>query len=217
VGLGPPRFFGANSSLLVLEHLVSGMRLSHTVEQEESIRRAARWIGTFHRHARPLPFLRRLDAAYYLQWPETLMSDGGSVHRRYPRVARICAGFPSMVDLLVRTPQVVIHGEYYPKNVLISDGVACPVDWETAAVGAGELDAVSLAEGWGDPIEEMSAREYLRARWDDAPPADAGRVLDVARLHWGFRWAAEDIRSGNEVEDYHADRIELAGRRLGLA
>ena len=47
----------------------------------------------------------------------------------------------------------MIHGEYYPHNILFQSGVVRPVDWETAALAPGEIDLATLCEGW--PPEEI--------------------------------------------------------------
>lgn len=52
---------------------------------------------------------------------------------------------------MLESPRVIIHGEYYPVNVLFSDEIVLPVDWESTAVAMGEKDSASLSEAW--PIE----------------------------------------------------------------
>lgn len=96
---------------------------------------------------------------------------------------------------LAKLPRTVIHGEFYPSNVLIADsGRVCPVDWETAALGPGLIDVAALATGWGDGDRETLTscyREELLLAGDDAPPlAEMLVQLDWCRLHLARRWLA---------------------------
>jgi aminoglycoside phosphotransferase (APT) family kinase protein len=82
----------------------------------------------------------------------------------------------------------VVHGELCPQNVLVARGVVCPVDWESAAWGAGEVDLAALTDGWPEDVVRACASAYQQARWPDGPPPGFERRLAAARLHNEFRW-----------------------------
>jgi hypothetical protein len=55
-----------------------------------------------------------------------------------------------------------------------------PVDWESAAVAAGEIDLAALTEGWPPGFVEQCELEYQRARWPEGPPTGFERRLAAA-------------------------------------
>ena len=59
-----------------------------------------------------------------------------------------------------RKRETVIHGEFYPKNVLIHDGIVCPIDWESTAISVGEIDLAALTENWSEEIVQQCKIEY---------------------------------------------------------
>ena len=62
------------------------------------------------------------------------------------------------------------------------------MDWESAAIGAGEIDLASLTDGWPTEIAESCEREYAAARWPQGPPPEFAERLALAKLYWGLRW-----------------------------
>ena len=99
---------------------------------------AARWLGEFHREQAqrlhsPDGFLTAYDEAYYRGWLERALEFQPS---RPDWLTALADGFGRCVQLL--EPDTVVHGEYYPQNVLVEDGLVYPVDWESAALGPGD-------------------------------------------------------------------------------
>jgi Phosphotransferase enzyme family len=142
---------------LILEHLDKTLRVSHTPEPAETMSAAARWIGRFHSmtkehfsHA-PMPFVNRYDAEYYLGWARRTSLFAGHWHQHYPCLMSLCERFEELALLLMTAPALLIHGEYYSSNILFRNETVYPVDWESAASAAGEIDLASLTEGW--PVE----------------------------------------------------------------
>jgi thiamine kinase-like enzyme len=86
----------------------------------------------------------------------------------------------------------VIHGEYYPSNILFCGSRVLPVDWESAAAVAGEIDLAALTEAWPRKASQECELEYCRARWLDGAPGDFGRRLAAARFYMAFRWLSDD-------------------------
>ena len=223
-----PRFYGTytddarSGTWLVLEYLDGGHDLVETPEPEAELL-AARWIGRFHAaqegHAvsAPVAFLNRCDAAYYSGWARRAAAVVRPWHGRYPWVGTLCERFEGMLDLLSASPLTVIHGEYYPLNILVRGSVVYPVDWESAAVGAGEIDLASLTEGWPEEGARRIAQEYQRARWPDGPPAEFEQRLAMSRLYLSFRWLADGPEPvcGESVA-WYLRRLRSAGKRCGL-
>ena len=104
--------------------------------------------------------------------------------------------FARVARLLVEGSLTVIHGEYYPDNVLVRETVVHPVDWQTAAVAAGEIDLAALTERWPRGVAEQCENAYRRARWGDRTPASFHETLLAARLYLHFRWPGDRRRRG---------------------
>jgi aminoglycoside phosphotransferase (APT) family kinase protein len=184
---------------------------------------AARWIGQFHGIAKehfsnaPMAFLNRYGAEYYLGWARRTSLFAGHWHQRFPCLTTLCERFEELVVLLLRAPPALIHGEYYSSNVLFRNGIVYPVDWESAALAAGEIDLASLTEGWPVEIVRQCEHEYQRARWPEGSPDDFELTLAAARLYLHFRWLGD--RPESTAAEYHLWRFEelrSASERLGV-
>jgi aminoglycoside phosphotransferase len=126
-------------------------------------------------HAQPTdgfaPFTR-LD-------PDQLVSAGALVRAARPDLASVTDG---LVDVLLRTaptpgPNVLLHGDLHPKNVLVHDNGVSLVDFDEASVGpaAAELGGL-LARLWCprprdaiDPVTAQAAAAALLAAYDRRP------------------------------------------------
>lgn len=225
LGVTAPRLFGAagargRKAWLALEFVDDAERLEHA--GDVGFVPAGRWIGEFHRKSAALvrkpaaTHLVRYDAAYYAGWARRF--------RRFTRatphargLAPLCERFDEVIDTLLAAPQVVIHGEYYPKNILLSGGRIHPVDWETAAVAAGEIDLASLTEGWPEETAARCVRAYRAARWPRGSAAGFGRRLDAARVYLAIRWLGDlpQSHTGRGARSLFA-QLRTAGQRLGL-
>ena len=101
---------------------------------------AARWIGEFHaaNEARAAEasrsFLTAYDAAYYRGWPRRAFRLARRLDLPLPWLRTLCKRIEEEIVALAQLPQTVIHGEYYPHNIMFQAGVIRPVDWETAAI-----------------------------------------------------------------------------------
>jgi thiamine kinase-like enzyme len=111
----------------------------------------------------------------------------------------------------------VIHGEFYPANILMQGESVCPVDWESAAVAAGEIDLATVTEDWPDEYVEECNRVYCQARWPDGAPAAFERTLLAAQLYLWFRWLGDEqeVTTCAGVE-WCLERIRTVAERLGL-
>jgi aminoglycoside phosphotransferase (APT) family kinase protein len=181
----------------VLEYLEGSTRVSK-LSTEHGVIPAATWIGLFHRiydsrASTDLPaWLRPYDATYYQSWADRTRDFASQLGVSLPWLPELCERIPETFAPLA-ADRVVIHGEFYPHNVLARDRVIYPVDWETAALGAGEIDLAALTEGWPDDISTHCERAYATARWPDGAPESFALSLMLARLYLVLRWLGDRL------------------------
>jgi aminoglycoside phosphotransferase (APT) family kinase protein len=205
LGVPVPRCYGAYSDgsgeggLLVLEYLDESLRVSKSSDPTAMVR-AARWLATFHAagHGYLGPvrdgvgsFLNVYDRAYYRGWARRTSQFAGAWHDRFPWLSELWERAEGALALLLESPPTVIHGEFYPLNILDHRGAVYPVDWESAAVAAGEIDLATLTEDWPPEVARACQAEYGRTRWPNGPPASLERRLDAARLYLLLRWLGD--------------------------
>jgi hypothetical protein len=171
--LGTAKFYGAADEQLYIEK-VEGKELWQFGELAVW-QRVARWLAEMHAalsdQADQLHLLR-YDRDFYRLWlsrAETISGDLGLVAQIYNDV----------VERLLALPQALIHGDFYPSNVLVADARICPVDWELAAVGPPLVDLAALTTGW--PEEDQKA---IVGAYGDV----SSEALDCCRLHLAVRW-----------------------------
>jgi aminoglycoside phosphotransferase (APT) family kinase protein len=207
---------------LILEYLDGSLRLPKA-PQPRSLLEAARWIGRFHstnepRVSRPAAsFLSRYDSEYYLGWACRTVEYAHGLQPVLPWLEPLCGRFQQCAEILLSGPQTIIHGEFYPHNILVSDGIIYPIDWESAAIAAGEIDLAMLTEGWNPDDVRRCEAEYRQARWNGVTPRDFVRRLAVARLYQSLRWLGErrdwTLNKGNR---YYFDQLRAIGEELQL-
>jgi hypothetical protein len=237
-GIGP-RFYGAvvdddrGRYCLILER-IRGVELWQVGEIDvwEDV---ARWLAGFHRRfrdeledvRRANPLLLDYGTDLWAIWPRRAaarLADDGDP--RLSELCRIIAHYGTVIDALVSGPHTLVHGEFYPSNVLVDragDEVQVwPVDWEMAATGPPWLDLAALVEGWdaaGQARLVAAYHEALTAGLDDGPTIDEVRSgLDCCRLHLTLQWIgwARDWRPPEaHARDWVGTALDL-GERLGL-
>lgn len=222
-----PIFYGSHTEVATGEtwlflKYTNGMRLPK-VPGLSWLSTAARWIGQFHavNQARlqdeSLSMLKRYDADYYAGWLRRTSLFAGPLHQKFPWLEVLCDKEDEIVSALLVLPPTVIHGEYTPHNVLIHNGAMCPVDWESAAVGVGELDLVTLTDKWPAEIVQACELEYQRARYPAGAPADFTQLLALIRLLLHFRWLGDRSDwTADEDRRWRFDELRAAGEQLGF-
>jgi thiamine kinase-like enzyme len=74
---------------------------------------------------------------------------------------------------------------------LVHKGTIRPVDWESAAVAAGEIDLATILHWWKPDVVATCIAAYSYARWPEGPPAGFESRLAAARIYRGLRWLGE--------------------------
>jgi hypothetical protein len=158
---------------------------------------AAHWAGRFHRKTSicgavcPPQSIKIYTRQYYLGWVHRTLKSSHS----FPRVRKwldpLCEQSSELLAPLLDPPHCIIHGEFYPHNVLFHRGRVCPVDWESAAAAAGEIDIASLTEDWPAETVRDCITAYQQERWPKGVPPDFARRLRAARLYFCFRWLGD--------------------------
>jgi len=225
LGVTVPRLYGGHGddvdcqSWMALQ-CVPGTRINRQHLEPPGVVRAAKWIGDFHRRTEKLAaepvsrFLTELDAQYLLRWPEQLLKQESAVIEELPWLQELIARFQADVGLLLSDP-VVVHGEYYPDNILCADGVVYPVDWQSTAIGAGEIDLAVLTHGsWKSQTVEECKLAYQTARWPEGPSAEFETRLALARVAWLCRVLV--ALPGRISRSTYLDEFRSAGRALGV-
>jgi aminoglycoside phosphotransferase (APT) family kinase protein len=218
IGGATPVFYGHytdpnnGTTWLMIEYMDSCLRLSMGPLPDVLIG-AARWLGEFHtalehRLARaPLAFLNRYTEEYYVGWARRACEFAGPSHTRFPWFKALCENFEKLVYALLEAPQTVIHGEFYPKNVLIRNGTIFPVDWESAAVAAGQIDLTALTQGW--PADTVTECELAYPGFD--------HTLDAARIYFHLRWLGDKpSRTMLDSSQWHFEKLRSKGEKCGL-
>ena len=225
-GAGPPYYgtFGGGSAgpLALVLGFLDGASWVHKAPDGAAMRRAARWIGRFHARNQgrlataPAPPLNRYTAAYYRGWARRTWRFAAPWRGRWPWLGRVCERFEHDPGPLVESPPTIIHGEYYPENVLYRAGAIYPVDWESAAIGPGAIDLAALTDDWPAEVIRACESEYRRARWPEGPPADSERTLPLARLYLLFRWLGDRPQwTRHEGALRTFERLRAAAEHLG--
>jgi hypothetical protein len=174
------------------------------------------------------PLLLRYDAGLLRRWIERaqeFVGRPGAGHERRD-MARLAAASETVIERLATVPVTLVHGEFYPSNVLIGDRAngrrVCPVDWEVAGVGPGLLDLAALVAGWAPAQQREIARSYLsalRPRQGWPPNEDTFLTLldyfqlarNVQWLGWSPHWAPPP----EHARDWLGEAMHLV-KRLGL-
>jgi hypothetical protein len=164
------------------------------------------------------------DDVFYWQWLERAREFASRSHSRLRSRQRgaeprrvldgIARRYASVVARLTAMPRTVIHGEFYPCNILIRGtgprARVCPVDWELTAIGPGLIDLAALMTGWDDRAQRALARAYR----------DAARETQAQETKTRQeRPLPVSINGGRSSRDFQADldccRLHLAVRMLG--
>lgn len=179
--------------------------VNHLVHYDEKL------LGTWMTRAEA--FIRR-DQGY----------DSPEGRRRFSRLAD---HYDRVIDRLLELPKSLIHGEFFPSNVILrpaaTDRTICPVDWEMAAVGPGLIDLAALTAGkWRSEQKRAMIAAYRRGLElaDDSPPSvsELLEAVDYCQLHLSVQllgWAADWSPPQRHTQNWLGEAVRLSGA-LGL-
>ncbi|MBI4419386.1 MAG: phosphotransferase [Gemmatimonadetes bacterium] len=149
---------------------------------------------------RETDFLPRYDQARYrgcIDRVESLVPLLGPAERRL--VERALDTYVLSMDRLGALPRSVIHGQLFGHNILLRmhgpERRIMVLDWETAAVGPGLFDLVSLTAGEWTAGERRAMRvayfeEYQRLSGERLAWGTFCRDLDRVALYHALEWIA---------------------------
>jgi aminoglycoside phosphotransferase (APT) family kinase protein len=208
-----------DSTWLVLEHLDDAIRVKKSTDPAAMLD-AARWIARFHARSESLAapaataFLNRLHRHYFAGWASRAWGLGIKATCADRSLFHLTESFGDLVAPLLESAPVIIHGEYYPNNILYGEGRPYPIDWESAAISAGEIDIACLTDGWSADVVEACDREYAAVRWPDGPPEAHEDALRIARTYMHLRWLGDEaFRHDQGWEAWRIDRLHSLLRR----
>jgi aminoglycoside phosphotransferase (APT) family kinase protein len=201
-GVSSPALFGAvvapeHSRLWLVLERVRG----HVLWREGDLSvwaRAAAWLARAHTRLAAVA-VARAGAARLLRHDADLMLEWPARAARFGRLQGALAGLPSryepVVEHLMALPVTLLHGEFYPSNVMVRTGAGrrrvCPLDWELAGLGPGLLDLAALTAGhWTGGQRRAIALAYHAALPRSVRPArdELLASLDLCRLHVAVQW-----------------------------
>jgi len=206
---------------------VDGLELRH-VGAFQAWEAAAAWIGCFH-HAF-LPTAEGLadsakllvyDEHFYWRWMERALRFARPDREASAALMHVARHYGPVVDRLMHLPRTVIHGEFYPSNILIASGMdrrrVCPVDWEMTALAPGLMDLASLSAGWGTKARRALAAAYSRSTPDGRrmTPDDTRDFfvnLACCRLHLAIKmlgWSGDWAPPPQHACDWLAEAVTI--------
>ena len=221
-----PRFYAAaagpaGEAWLIVAYLEGAVRLRDSHDPTHWTL-AADWSGRCHaahdarRGRTTLSPLNAYDLPYYVGWARRTVEYAGEFGAQFPWLSDVCRRAEAALPELLEAPQVLIHGEYYPKNLLVCDGKIFPVDWESAARGPGEIDLAALTDGCDPPVIRACERAYQLARWPGGAPPAFERTLALARLYVHLRWLGDHPGPKLRRRFWRYEEVRALGERLRL-
>jgi hypothetical protein len=200
--------------------------------------RVAAWLARAHlilaeparRGGKRSTHLLRHNRKFYHHWMNRAREFVGHRDKSPDRSAgkaidRIGQNYDCVVERLLNLPPTIIHGEFFPSNVLLEQFETetprvCAVDWEMAAYGPGLIDLAALISGnWTPEQRDAMIQNYysalsdeLRDKWDfDTFKTD----LDCCRLHQAIQflgWSRDWSAPPEHAQDWLDEAVTVAGQ-----
>ena len=187
---------------------------------------AAAWAARFHAATLHLPdsaarFLPRYDYEHYRQCVSGVQKLLPNLEARDREiVSRGLECYENRLDWFTALPCTVIHGQFFGKNVMLRkrnpEHRIAVIDWETAAIGPGAFDLVSLSAGnwtkeqrlalWRAYFEQYQADAGCQLDWDTFC-LDLGGVSLYHALGWLAWWQGRGFSHNFGVWVKELDRV----------
>lgn len=200
----------------------------------------ARWLAEFHDELAASPFtaqrgakaarLLRYDRDFFELWRRR--SEKAVARRR--RLAaptrrqfrRLVDQYDRVIGHLAAMPATVLHGEFYPSNVMLRRAGCgrriCPLDWELCGVGPGALDLAALSSGkWPESSKLQMIGAYREALANGASRPSLAELTEMVKrcqLHLCLQmlgWAPDWSPPKGHSQDWLRESLRL-GNELGL-
>lgn len=112
------------------------------------------------------PLLVRHDEAYFLRRAELAVLEMAAFSTSSEdRLRRVVDSYGPVVEAMVSQPVCLVHGGYWPANVILAEEGAsqrvCPIDWELAALGSPLYDLATLVDGFASPELDRLLGAYV--------------------------------------------------------
>lgn len=227
IGVTVPRCHGliedptSGHRCVVLEYVADAIPVSRD-EPPAGIYAAAAWIGRFHRltedwlATRPLPFLQQTGLEDALAWAARVRDFARNVGFEEPWLGSLCESYERLVGVLFADRPVVVHGEYYPSNILARGARIDPIDWESACIGPGETDLAALTRFWPADVANRSEQVYVASRWPRGAPRNLAQRLRAARLFEAMRQVGSHPAHMRHKAQRFFNMLRATGRGLGV-
>ena len=167
----------------------------------------AGWLGGLHRRLGALnrqalcrqARLLQYNREWYTVWLDRALhffAANDPVPSRRGRAALrwLAERYHKVIERLLSLPQTVIHGEFYPSNVLVAGSlahpVACPLDWEMTAVGPSVVDVAALTSGeWRSQDRRAAIAAYVEGSGASHDTfAEVAESVEYAQIHLAVQW-----------------------------
>ena len=209
---GKCHFNENNETLLLLDFLEGSISLKGNPDINLYLN-AASWIALMHNYfEEKVPsFVKVYDRAYYTIWP-TRMENEPAILIAQPWLHDVIHYFRDHIHILTEARQTLIHGEFYSKNILMRDGIAYPVDWESAACAPAEIDLASIIEARKEDVVARIRDSYIAARFKNIEfdKKDFEKRLWMAQLYLHFRFFFP------KRESWRYDHIHALAKKLEI-
>jgi Ser/Thr protein kinase RdoA (MazF antagonist) len=236
-GLGTPELIGGwasndnDTAVMVLEQ-VEGTPLAE-IGDFTVWEAAARWLARMHAvfSARPPRLPASGSRTSLVSYDRELLAAAG--RRGLERAAKhalgsaeVCVALGARHEYALRALELatptLVHGDFYPSNIVVAGDRIAVVDWELAGTGPAALDIAALAAGgWSSEQRHDLIRAYheqaLVLRRTETLTALVRRV-ELASLHLALRWVGStpDWDGPDEHRrDWFADAVAALARLDG--
>jgi hypothetical protein len=183
-------------------------------EGDEPWLASARWLARLHAEPPPASAGHLLvrDRAHLGQWVQRAASGDSA-----GALGDIHSAADDAIATLMEWPVSLIHGEFYPSNVLVQwpsgdEPRMRVIDWEMAGIGPGVLDLAALIAGRHEQGLRRRMVEAYRSELAVVPDS-FDRALRAARLLVSLQWIGWEpdwTPPAEHAHDWHGDALAFA-------